>query len=53
MLSPCCETLSILENDYLDPIMRANIFTLFKRIRSEKGDLLPDLKSENYMGLQA
>ena len=53
MLSLCCETLPILENDYLDPIMRANMFTLFKRIRSEKGDLLPDLKSDNKMGLQA
>ena len=29
------------------------MFTLFKRIRSEKGDLLPNLKSENFMGSQA
>ena len=29
------------------------MFTLFKRIRSEKGDLLPNLKSENFVGSQA
>lgn len=29
------------------------MFTLFKRIRSEKGNLLPNLKSENFMGSQA
>lgn len=46
-------TLLIFKNEYLDPILRANMFTLFKRIRSEKGNLLPNLKSENFMGSQA
>ena len=49
----CCETLVLFENEYLDPILRANMFTLFKRIRSERGDLLPNLKSENFVGSQA
>ena len=29
------------------------MFTLFKRIRSEKGELLPNLKRENFVGSQA